>query len=103
MSTSDYARIASAIAYIQANINAQPELADIARQGTFKPYHFQRLFTAGRVPRLSGFAGINSGAGQTSAEPKLFYFRYRCTFGLKQPSTLTRSFCANRRYYTRRI
>ncbi|MFO1367925.1 MAG: methylated-DNA--[protein]-cysteine S-methyltransferase [Marinagarivorans sp.] len=53
MSSSDYARIASAIAYIQANINAQPELADIARQVHLSPYHFQRLFTrwAGTTPK----------------------------------------------------
>lgn len=53
MSTSDYARIASAIAYIQANIKAQPDLADIARQVHLSPYHFQRLFTrwAGTTPK----------------------------------------------------
>lgn len=53
MSNSDYARIASAIAYIQANIKAQPDLADIARQVHLSPYHFQRLFTrwAGTTPK----------------------------------------------------
>lgn len=53
MSDSDYARIASAIAYIQANIKAQPDLADIARQVHLSPYHFQRLFTrwAGTTPK----------------------------------------------------
>ncbi len=50
---SDYNRIASAIAYIQANVSAQPKLADIARHVHLSPYHFQRLFTrwAGTTPK----------------------------------------------------
>ena len=50
---SDYERIASAIAYIQTNVNAQPQLADIARHVHLSPYHFQRLFTrwAGTTPK----------------------------------------------------
>lgn len=53
MSNSDYARIASAIAYIQSNIQAQPDLADIARHVHLSPYHFQRLFSrwAGTTPK----------------------------------------------------
>ncbi len=53
MSRSDYERIASAIAYIQANIKAQPDLADIARHVHLSSYHFQRLFSrwAGTTPK----------------------------------------------------
>lgn len=51
--SSDYARIANAIAYIEANVTAQPTLDDIARQVNLSPYHFQRLFTrwAGTTPK----------------------------------------------------
>jgi len=50
---SDYDRIARAIAYIQANIAAQPQLAEIAQHVHLSPYHFQRLFTrwAGTTPK----------------------------------------------------
>jgi AraC family transcriptional regulator, regulatory protein of adaptative response / methylated-DNA-[protein]-cysteine methyltransferase len=50
---SDYDRIASAIAYLQANVTAQPQLADIARHVHLSPFHFQRLFTrwAGTTPK----------------------------------------------------
>jgi AraC family transcriptional regulator of adaptative response/methylated-DNA-[protein]-cysteine methyltransferase len=50
---SDYDRIASAIAYIQSNVAAQPQLADIARHVHLSPWHFQRLFTrwAGTTPK----------------------------------------------------
>ncbi len=50
---SDYDRIASAIAYIQANVSAQPQLADIARHVHLSPFHFQRLFVrwAGTTPK----------------------------------------------------
>ncbi len=50
---SDYDRIASAIAYIQANVTAQPQLTDIAKHVHLSPYHFQRLFTrwAGTTPK----------------------------------------------------
>lgn len=53
MSRSNYQRIASAITYIQANVKAQPDLADIARHVHLSPYHFQRLFTrwAGTTPK----------------------------------------------------
>ncbi len=50
---SDYQRIACAISFIQANVAAQPSLADIARQVNLSPYHFQRRFTrwAGTSPK----------------------------------------------------
>ncbi|MES2605210.1 MAG: methylated-DNA--[protein]-cysteine S-methyltransferase [Pseudomonadota bacterium] len=50
---SDYDRIASAIAYIQTNVTAQPTLDDVARHVHLSPYHFQRLFTrwAGTTPK----------------------------------------------------
>lgn len=53
MSNSDYTRIANAIAYIQNNIQAQPDLADIARHVHLSPHHFQRLFSrwAGTTPK----------------------------------------------------
>lgn len=49
----DYDRIASAIAYIEANLRAQPQLDDIARHVNLSPFHFQRLFArwAGTTPK----------------------------------------------------
>lgn len=49
----DYARVESAIRYLQANYQDQPELAEIARAVHVSPYHFQRLFTrwAGVSPK----------------------------------------------------
>ncbi len=41
---SDYARVAKAIAYLEANAESQPELADVARHIGLSPFHFQRLF-----------------------------------------------------------
>ncbi len=41
----DYARIAEAIRYIEANVTAQPDLATIAGAAGLSPQHFQRLFT----------------------------------------------------------
>lgn len=51
--SSDYDRIARAIAYIQQNVTSQPELADVARHVNLSPFHFQRLFTrwAGTTPK----------------------------------------------------
>lgn len=53
MENTDYNRIARAIAYLQDNITAQPQLADVARHVHLSPYHFQRLFTrwAGTTPK----------------------------------------------------
>ncbi|PIR25089.1 MAG: cysteine methyltransferase [Deltaproteobacteria bacterium CG_4_10_14_0_2_um_filter_43_8] len=49
----DYQRIEKAIAYIQQNFLAQPELDDIAKQVHLSPFHFQRLFKewAGVTPK----------------------------------------------------
>jgi AraC family transcriptional regulator of adaptative response/methylated-DNA-[protein]-cysteine methyltransferase len=41
----DYRRIASALAYVDANFLDQPSLADIAEQAGLSEFHFQRLFT----------------------------------------------------------
>jgi len=49
----NYARIAKAIAYIQANFRQQPTLEDIAAHIHVSPFHFQRLFLewAGTTPK----------------------------------------------------
>ncbi|HTQ99505.1 MAG TPA: methylated-DNA--[protein]-cysteine S-methyltransferase [Candidatus Acidoferrum sp.] len=49
----DYDRIARAIAYLEANVSAQPQLDDVARHVHLSPFHFQRLFTrwAGTTPK----------------------------------------------------
>lgn len=49
----NYDRIASAIAYIQANFRQQPSLEKIAEHVAVSPFHFQRLFTewAGTSPK----------------------------------------------------
>ena len=43
--TTHYARMAKAIAYIQANVQAQPSLEQIAEQVHLSPAHFQREFS----------------------------------------------------------
>lgn len=50
---SDYDRIAKAIAYITANVTAQPTLDDVAAHVHLSPFHFQRLFSrwAGTTPK----------------------------------------------------
>ena len=50
---SDYDRIARAIAYLEANVSAQPQLDAVARHVHLSPFHFQRLFTrwAGTTPK----------------------------------------------------
>ena len=49
----DYALIAQAIAYLEANYQAQPDLAAVAAQVGLSEYHFQRLFSrwAGISPK----------------------------------------------------
>ncbi len=49
----DYALIAQAIAYLEANYQAQPDLADVAAQVGLSEFHFQRLFSrwAGISPK----------------------------------------------------
>lgn len=42
--TSDYARIAAAIRYLQQNTLAQPRLEDVAASVGLSPFHLQRLF-----------------------------------------------------------
>ncbi|CAN5920920.1 methylated-DNA--[protein]-cysteine S-methyltransferase [soil metagenome] len=42
--SSDYDRIASAIAFIKDNVQRQPELAEVAAHVSLSPFHFQRLF-----------------------------------------------------------
>jgi AraC family transcriptional regulator of adaptative response/methylated-DNA-[protein]-cysteine methyltransferase len=43
---SDYARIARAIAFLEAHAEEQPTLEDVAASAGLSPSHFQRLFTA---------------------------------------------------------
>jgi AraC family transcriptional regulator of adaptative response/methylated-DNA-[protein]-cysteine methyltransferase len=49
----DYARVAQAIQYIDANSHRQPDLNELAAQVGLSEYHFQRLFTrwAGISPK----------------------------------------------------
>lgn len=51
--TMDYALIAQAIAYLEANYQAQPDLAAVAAQMGLSEHHFQRLFSrwAGISPK----------------------------------------------------
>jgi AraC family transcriptional regulator of adaptative response/methylated-DNA-[protein]-cysteine methyltransferase len=53
MTTSDYARIETAIRYLDANFREQPSLSEIAAQVHLSEYHFQRLFRrwAGITPK----------------------------------------------------
>ncbi len=53
MSSSNYTRIAQAIAYIQANFQTQPSLDEVAAAVHLSPFHFQRLFSdwAGTSPK----------------------------------------------------
>lgn len=53
MATTDYARIETAIRYLDANFRAQPSLSEIAAQVHLSEYHFQRLFRrwAGITPK----------------------------------------------------
>jgi AraC family transcriptional regulator, regulatory protein of adaptative response / methylated-DNA-[protein]-cysteine methyltransferase len=49
----DYERIAQAIAYLESNWKAQPDLDEVAKQVHLSPFHFQRMFTewAGVSPK----------------------------------------------------
>jgi AraC family transcriptional regulator of adaptative response/methylated-DNA-[protein]-cysteine methyltransferase len=49
----DYERVAEAIRFIEAQVTAQPSLAEIADHVHLSPYHFQRLFSrwAGISPK----------------------------------------------------
>ena len=49
----NFDRVANAIAFIQANLNAQPSLDTIAEHVNLSPHHFQRMFTewAGTSPK----------------------------------------------------
>lgn len=42
--THDYERVAKALGYVEANLAAQPHLAEVAAHVGLSPYHFQRLF-----------------------------------------------------------
>lgn len=42
--TRDYERVAEALGYLEANLAAQPDLAEVAAHVGLSPYHFQRLF-----------------------------------------------------------
>jgi AraC family transcriptional regulator, regulatory protein of adaptative response / methylated-DNA-[protein]-cysteine methyltransferase len=44
--STDYRRIEQAIGYIEANLDGQPELEEVAGKVGLSPSHFQRLFTA---------------------------------------------------------
>jgi AraC family transcriptional regulator of adaptative response/methylated-DNA-[protein]-cysteine methyltransferase len=51
--TTDYERVAEAIAFITTRVNRQPSLEEIAAHLHLSPYHFQRLFSrwAGVTPK----------------------------------------------------
>lgn len=71
MDSRDFARIAAAIAYIDANFRAQPRLARIAAAVHLSEFHFNRLFRrwAGVTPRqYLGFVTARAARGALLGE-----------------------------------
>ena len=69
----DFARIARAIRYIDANFRSQPSLEDVAAHASLSEFHFNRLFRrwAGVTPKqylaaVTGTAAREALAGQSS-------------------------------------
>jgi AraC family transcriptional regulator of adaptative response/methylated-DNA-[protein]-cysteine methyltransferase len=52
----NYQRIQEAIHYLEQNFKRQPELDEVADKVHLSPYHFQRIFTAGRGKSEAIFA-----------------------------------------------
>jgi len=86
----DYDKVSKAINYIQANLNQQPSLEDIASHVHLSPHHFQRLFSrwAGVSPkRLLQILTLES-AKNTLRETKASVLEVADSIGLSSSSRL---------------
>ena len=85
----DYARIESAILYLEERFRDQPSLDDVAREAGLSPHHFQRLFRrwAGISPkRFSQFLTLDYAKAQLEASASILDAAYDA--GLSGPSRL---------------
>jgi AraC family transcriptional regulator of adaptative response/methylated-DNA-[protein]-cysteine methyltransferase len=85
----DFARIARAIRFIDANFRAQPRLAAIAREVHLSEFHFNRLFRrwAGVTPRqYLAFVTARAAKGLLPASPSVLEAAY--AVGLSGPGRL---------------
>jgi AraC family transcriptional regulator of adaptative response/methylated-DNA-[protein]-cysteine methyltransferase len=85
----DFARIARAIRFIDANFRAQPRLAAIAREVHLSEFHFNRLFRrwAGVTPRqYLAFVTARAAKGLLAASPSVLEAAY--AVGLSGPGRL---------------
>ncbi|MBV8783107.1 MAG: bifunctional helix-turn-helix domain-containing protein/methylated-DNA--[protein]-cysteine S-methyltransferase [Gammaproteobacteria bacterium] len=85
----DFARIARAIRYIEANYRAQPRLAAIAAAAHLSEFHFNRLFRrwAGITPRqYLAFVTARAARGALHATPSVLEAAY--AVGLSGPGRL---------------
>jgi len=85
----DFARIARAIRYIDANFRAQPRLAAIAAQARLSEFHFNRLFRrwAGVTPRqYLAFVTARAARAALASTPSVLEAAF--AVGLSGPSRL---------------
>lgn len=85
----DFARIARAIAYIDANFRSQPRLASIAAHARLSEFHFNRLFRrwAGVTPRqYLAFVTARAARSALASSPSVLEASY--AVGLSGPSRL---------------
>jgi AraC family transcriptional regulator, regulatory protein of adaptative response / methylated-DNA-[protein]-cysteine methyltransferase len=85
----DFARVARAIAFIDANFRSQPRLAAIAAAAQLSEFHFNRLFRrwAGLTPRqYLAFVTANAAHGALASAPSVLEAAY--AVGLSGPGRL---------------
>ncbi len=85
----DFARIARAIHYIDANFRSQPNLADVASHAGLSEFHFNRLFRrwAGVTPKqYLAFVTGTEAKGELTSQPSVLEAAY--AVGLSGPSRL---------------
>ena len=85
----DYARIETAILYLEEHFRDQPSLDDVAREAGLSPHHFQRLFRrwAGISPKRFGqFLTLDYAKAQLEASASVLDAAYDA--GLSGPSRL---------------
>jgi AraC family transcriptional regulator, regulatory protein of adaptative response / methylated-DNA-[protein]-cysteine methyltransferase len=85
----DFARVARAIAYIDANFRSQPRLASIAAAAQLSEFHFNRLFRrwAGLTPhQYLAFVTANAARAALRAAPSVLEAAY--AVGLSGPGRL---------------
>ena len=85
----DFARIARAIRYIDANFRTQPRLAAIAAQARLSEFHFNRLFRrwAGITPKqYLGFVTARAARAALASTPSVLEASF--AVGLSGPSRL---------------